>query len=122
MFKTTICQEYRFNKYNSYLQLKNLIYLLAFFATVSCSRKQQSASLYIPVDEQIAIRKGTRTQTGVPGPKYFQNHSDYSIKATLDPGLYLVKGRETIHYFNDSPENLKRLVVNIFRMYIGKEM
>jgi hypothetical protein len=81
---------------------------------IACAGKK-STQLFIPVDQQIAIKKGTRTSIGVPGPKYFLNRADYSIKATLDPVSKSIKGSEIVNYFNKSSDTLQRLVINIFQ-------
>jgi hypothetical protein len=94
--------------------LKKTLCFLLLILIFSCVEKR-TPGLYIPIDQQIAIRKGTRTQTGIPGPRYFQNHADYSIKASLEPVSRNVKGEEIIHYFNSSPDTLQRIVINIFQ-------
>jgi Peptidase family M1 domain len=50
-----------------------------------------------------------RTASGRPGPKYWQQRADYTIRATLDPERNQVRGRETIHYVNRSPDALSYL-------------
>ncbi len=50
-----------------------------------------------------------RTASGAPGPKYWQQRCDYDITCELDePGLRL-NGKETITYYNNSPDNLSYL-------------
>jgi len=50
-----------------------------------------------------------RTAAGRPGPKYWQQRADYRITATLDPDRNELRGRETIHYVNRSPDALPYL-------------
>ena len=50
-----------------------------------------------------------RTGSGRPGPKYWQQRADYRIAATLDPAKNELRGRETIHYINHSPDALPYL-------------
>jgi hypothetical protein len=50
-----------------------------------------------------------RTGSGRPGPKYWQQRVDYRIAATLDPTKNELRGRETIHYVNHSPDALPYL-------------
>jgi hypothetical protein len=50
-----------------------------------------------------------RTGSGRPGPRYWQQRADYRITATLDPGKNEVRGSETIHYVNHSPDALPYL-------------
>ena len=50
-----------------------------------------------------------RTASGAPGPKYWQQRCDYDIKATLDEKALKLTGSETITYFNNSPDVLTYL-------------
>jgi len=47
-----------------------------------------------------------RTASGAPGTKYWQQRADYDIKATLDEKNLMLHGAETITYFNNSPDVL----------------
>ena len=50
-----------------------------------------------------------RTASGAPGPKYWQQRCDYDIKCELDEVNQKLKGSETITYFNNSPDVLTYL-------------
>lgn len=50
-----------------------------------------------------------RTASGAPGPKYWQQRADYDIKCELDEANLKLKGSETITYFNNSPNELRYL-------------
>jgi hypothetical protein len=50
-----------------------------------------------------------RSASGRPGAKYWQQRADYRIAATLDPARNEVRGTETIHYINHSPDSLPYL-------------
>lgn len=50
-----------------------------------------------------------RSASGRPGAKYWQQRADYRIAATLDPARNEVRGSETIHYVNHSPDSLPYL-------------
>jgi hypothetical protein len=50
-----------------------------------------------------------RTGSGRPGRGYWQQRVDYRISATLDPATHQLRGRETIHYVNRSPDPLPYL-------------
>ena len=47
-----------------------------------------------------------RTASGAPGNKYWQQRADYKITATLDEANLKLTGKETITYFNNSPDVL----------------
>jgi hypothetical protein len=50
-----------------------------------------------------------RSASGEPGPKYWQNKSDYKINCTLDTAQHSVTGDVELTYTNNSPDNLKFL-------------
>ena len=83
---------------------------LVFLTTISLAQK---SSLPIPLNIQRAIDKGTRALDGRPGPNYWQNSSDYKIKAELESKTRMITGDETIIYYNNSPDTLKQLVVKL---------
>src|SRR5437868_3948309 len=47
-----------------------------------------------------------RTGSGAPGTKYWQNHADYDIKATLDTTAKTLTGSLRLRYTNNSPDTL----------------
>lgn len=53
-----------------------------------------------------AVERGTRTRTGEPGPNYWQQFARYRIDAELVPTTSTINGRETVRYFNRSPDTL----------------
>jgi hypothetical protein len=50
-----------------------------------------------------------RTASGAPGPKYWQQRCDYDITCDLDEPNRRLNGKETITYFNNSPDVLTYL-------------
>jgi hypothetical protein len=54
----------------------------------------------------LATPNEYRTASGAPGPKYWQQRCDYDIKATLDEANLKLSGSETVTYFNNSPDVL----------------
>ena len=48
----------------------------------------------------------TRTGSGSPGPRYWQNRADYSIAVTLNEEVNSIAGEVEITYTNNSPEIL----------------
>jgi hypothetical protein len=47
-----------------------------------------------------------RTASGAPGHEYWENRADYDISAYLDEENRNLKGSETITYYNNSPDDL----------------
>ncbi|MES2681597.1 MAG: M1 family metallopeptidase [Bacteroidota bacterium] len=54
-----------------------------------------------------------RTASGAPGSKYWQQRADYDIDVTLDEKNLLSTGSETITYFNNSPDNLSYIWLQV---------
>lgn len=50
-----------------------------------------------------------RTASGAPGGKYWQQRADYNIDATLDEKNLMLIGKETVTYYNNSPDKLDYL-------------
>lgn len=50
-----------------------------------------------------------RTASGAPGPQYWQQRCDYDIEATLDEKNLKLTGKETVTYYNNSPDVLSYL-------------
>src|SRR5678809_1190067 len=50
-----------------------------------------------------------RTASGAPGPKYWQQRCDYDIKCELDEKNLKLTGSEVITYYNNSPNQLTYL-------------
>ena len=47
-----------------------------------------------------------RAGSGAPGARYWQNHADYDITASLDTGTKTLHGQLTLRYTNNSPDTL----------------
>ncbi len=60
-----------------------------------------------------------RRADGAPGPRYWQQRADYSIKATLDTTAKRLSASERIRYTNNSPDTLRfvwmQVDQNLFR-------
>lgn len=50
-----------------------------------------------------------RTASGAPGPSYWQQRCDYEITCTLDEKQLRLTGSETVTYYNNSPDELTYL-------------
>lgn len=54
-----------------------------------------------------------RSASGAPGPQYWQQRADYDINAELDDARQRINGSETITYFNNSPDPLTYLWIQL---------
>lgn len=92
------------------MRIRHLAFFLCIQLIVSAVRGQT----FVQPEFLSALKKGTRTCSGVPGPNYFQNHADYRIEVNFNPKSGKLEGKANIVYYNTSPDTLRGL---IFRLY-----
>ena len=104
--------------------MKPTIFMLLLVFSAS-SLLAQKSDLFIPKEIQQAYENGTRSYSGKPGEKYFQNHADYDIQAEFNPETGWLEGSEDITYHNNSPDTLKyialRLYMNFYRKGVNRD-
>jgi len=96
------------------ISMKKLFILTLTLLSFSNILISQTGIYPFSTEFQQAISKNTRTETGIPGSAYWQNHADYNIAVEVNPETGLLSGSENITYYNQSPDTLKRIV---FRLY-----
>lgn len=89
---------------------KSIIFLLLIITS-----KVNSQSIYVPANIQQSVEKKSRTNYGIPGNNYFQNHSNYRINASLNTKSGELTGRANITYFNDSRDTLDKIVMRLYQ-------
>lgn len=88
--------------------------LLAFSRDASAQSQRPTPYPVIPTPQfERAVEQGTRTATGEPGPAYWTNRADYTIRATLSPETKRLHGTETIRYHNNSPDELPFVLIHL---------
>ncbi|WP_139923104.1 M1 family metallopeptidase [Hymenobacter sp. DG01] len=70
--------------------------------------------LPVPRNLQATYAKGTRAESGLPGPNYWQNSADYKLKVDFDPTTRRVAGTVDIAYHNQSPDSLHQLWFKLY--------
>ena len=89
--------------------MKQLLYLilasisLPGFAQEGWKGKFEQLGTELPTPNQY------RSGSGAPGAKYWQQQADYTIDVELNDETHVVTGAGTITYYNNSPDNLKYL-------------
>jgi hypothetical protein len=93
--------------------------LLSLFSLMGLSAFAQH-TLPLPAAIQQAYSNGTRSITGKPGAKYWQNHADYDLNVDFNPDSRLLKGTADIVYHNDSPDALNEIWFKLYPNYYKK--
>ena len=103
---------------------KAILFSALFFGTVVANAQQ------VPVKETKSVSNynyhdafapnfyskngtATRSASGQPGEKYWQNRADYQLTANLNDKTSEIIGTETLTYTNNSPDKLSFLWMNV---------
>ncbi|MGH7526256.1 MAG: hypothetical protein ACREMX_06095, partial [Gemmatimonadales bacterium] len=75
----------------------------------------RARAMEVPVLDihERAVAQGTRLHSGAPGPRYWQQWSEYRLQADLNPVSKRLTGQGTIKYFNRSPDTLQSVYVHL---------
>lgn len=60
-----------------------------------------------------AVDQNTRTMSGEPGREYWTQWTHYELNAEIVPADTLLKGEGTITYYNNSPDTLNQLLLEL---------
>ncbi|MGB5371534.1 MAG: M1 family peptidase, partial [Flavobacteriaceae bacterium] len=77
------------------------------------AQEQPWKGKFEPIDNMITPPSTYRTASGAPGRDYWQQRANYEIKAEIDETNNVLSGEETITYFNNSPDALSYLWVQL---------
>jgi hypothetical protein len=72
---------------------------------------KEKSSAFAPLD--LPTPNTWRLADGNPGPDYWQQQADYSIAAELNEETHELKGRATITYTNNSPQDLDFIWIHL---------
>ncbi len=73
------------------------------------------------IDDLLPTPNSYRSASGAPGPKYWQQRADYDIDVELNDETQVITGRETITYYNNSPETLTYLWLQLDQNNMNQE-
>ncbi len=88
-----------------------MVFIISLFSAFS----QKTEDLFIPKEMQKAYRNKTRSPSGLVGENYFQNQTDYIIKAEFFPETRVLTAKETITYKNNSSDTLKIFFIKLYQ-------
>jgi hypothetical protein len=94
------------------LYIPGIVFLITMMPSVNTFA--QDSELYISLNFQKAYENQTRSMSGLPGSNYWQNQANYQIDVDFDPKSRLLKGKAQITYFNNSPDTLREIYINLF--------
>ncbi len=83
--------------------------LLCLPSLLLVSQKQEQIAKFQQLGSELPTPNTYRTASGAPGPEYWQQRADYKMDIRLDDQAQRIYGTETITYFNQSPNPLEYL-------------
>ncbi|MFD2366603.1 M1 family metallopeptidase [Pseudoduganella sp. GCM10020061] len=93
--------------------------LATLFLSVSAFAADPFDDKFRQLDELLPTPNEVRNASGAPGHGYWQQRADYRMRVTLDEAKRAISGAGTVTYYNNSPDTLDYLWVqldqNMFR-------
>ncbi len=86
-----------------------ILVFLCLFSTSAPAQGKDEYNQFRQLYGKLPAPNAYRTASGAPGPEYWQQRADYDIAVTLDEKTQRIYGEETITYFNNSPQPLSYL-------------
>src|SRR5687767_1347012 len=84
-----------------------VIFLIAF--SFKAQPQNQWKGKFEQLGETLPTPNNNRSASGAPGSNYWQQRADYVINVEVNDNTQLLTGSETITYYNNAPEALKYL-------------
>ncbi len=101
---------------------------LAFVAVALClapaaraQSKTNPVDKFRQLEEILPTPNEQRAASGAPGRAYWQQRADYNIKVELDDARQRITGTETVTYFNQSPDALAYLWLQLDQNIFAKD-
>jgi hypothetical protein len=103
-------------KFISYLAL-----FLPVLAVAQTEPTQYWEDKFKQLGPELATPNEQRTASGAPGNAYWQQRADYVMNITVDDATQTLYGEETITYFNQSPDALSYLWLQLDQNAFAKD-
>ena len=97
--------------------MKKITSLTLFFGLLALMVQAQNPNLnynkFKQLKEEFPTPNSYRTASGAPGHEYYQQKADYKINVRLDDEKQRIYGDEVVSYYNNSPDVLSYLWVQL---------
>ncbi|MEX2380632.1 MAG: M1 family metallopeptidase, partial [Vicingaceae bacterium] len=80
---------------------------------VGFAQENTNKNKFRQLNEELPTPNVYRTASGMPGHQYYQQQADYEIELELDDEKQRIYGEETITYYNNSPDQLPYLWIQL---------
>jgi hypothetical protein len=101
--------------------IKTVIFvMLTLCSAIGFSQEPGWQGKFEQLGELLPAANSYRSASGAPGPAYWQQRADYVIDVDLNDQTQVITGKETITYFNNSPETLRYLWLQLEQNNLSK--
>ena len=87
--------------------IMGLLGIAVMIAQTNAQTIEQINDKFRQLNEYLPTPNAYRTASGAPGHEYWQQRADYKIDVTLDENEQMLTGSAAITYYNNSPDALK---------------
>lgn len=91
----------------------NLLFCFLFGSFVLIGQENTNLNKFRQLKQELPTPNVYRTASGMPGHQYYQQQADYNMNIELDDINQKIYGEETITYYNNSPDVLPYLWVQL---------
>ena len=98
------------------MKLKKILYtsFIVFYTLITHAQYETTnKNKFKQLKDELATPNVYRNAAGAPGHAYYQQRADYDIDIKLDDEKQVIKGTETITYYNNSPDDLEYLWIQL---------
>lgn len=88
---------------------KIIVFVLVALSGNGIAQEKNWQGKFEQLDQLLPTPNNYRSASGAPGPAYWQQRADYDISVELNDENQSLRGSETITYYNNSPEPLTYL-------------
>ncbi len=101
--------------------MKNLFILLLLSASITTQAQDKNwQGKFEQLENLLPTPNRYRSASGAPGSAYWQQRADYVIDVEVNDETQLLTGKETITYYNNSPEALSYLWLQLDQNMLAK--
>ncbi len=101
--------------------MKRVIIIVLVILTQKGFSQQQWQGKFEQMGQMLPTPNEYRTGSGAPGAKYWQQQADYVINVELNDDTQQITGKETITYYNNAPESLTFLWLQLDQNILAED-
>ncbi len=101
--------------------MQKIFLLLLLLVAIPSYSQQKWQGKFEQLDQILPTPNSYRSASGAPGINYWQQRADYDIDVELNDETHLITGKETITYFNNAPEPLRFLWLQLDQNNLSKD-